>query len=84
MRFPVPDSMPASTQSASNEQRFAELESRVAFQEHALMQLSDALADSRDEVSRNNELLRRALDDLKSLRTVLYSDPGIEPPPPHY
>lgn len=66
------------------EHRIAELESRVAFQEHALTELSDALAESRAEVTRNNELLRRALDDLKSLRTQMYSDPGTEPPPPHY
>lgn len=66
------------------EHRVAELESRVAFQEHALTELSDALAESRAEVARNNELLRRALDDLKSLRAPMYSDLGTEPPPPHY
>ena len=26
----------------------------------------------------------RALEDLKQLRTLLYSDPASEPPPPHY
>lgn len=63
--------------------RLDELESRLAFQELSLTQLSDALADSRAETARNHELLRRALDDLKTLRTMLYSDPGNEPPPPH-
>jgi SlyX protein len=32
----------------------------------------------------NAELLKQALDDLKTLRTLLYSDPALEPPPPHY
>ena len=42
------------------------------------------LAQARDENARTQELLRRALEDLKTLRTLLYSDPGTEPPPPHY
>ena len=66
------------------DRRFAELETRLAFQEHALGEMSDALAEARAESARNAELLRRALDDLKTLRTLLYSDPGTEPPPPHY
>jgi SlyX protein len=65
--------------------RIAELETRVAFQEHALTELSDALADARMETARNSEQLVRALADLKQLRTHLYdADPGSEPPPPHY
>lgn len=64
--------------------RFTDLETRIAFQEQALNEMSDALAQSRAEAARNQELLVRALDDLKQLRTLLYSDPSTEPPPPHY
>ena len=66
------------------DRRFAELETRLAFQEHSLAEMSDALAESRAENARTQELLRRALEDLRTLRTLLYSDPGSEPPPPHY
>ncbi|HMB56387.1 MAG TPA: SlyX family protein [Arenimonas sp.] len=72
------------------DRRFAELETRVAFQEHTLSEMSDALAESRAENGRTQHLLQRALEDLKQLRALLYSDgpsggePGIEPPPPHY
>lgn len=66
------------------DQRFADLETRVAFQEQALTEMSDALAQARAEANKNHELLTRALDDLKQLRTLLYSDPSHEPPPPHY
>ncbi len=66
------------------EQRLTELETRIAFQEHALVELSDALAASRTETARNAELLRRALDDLKQSRGEFFADPGSEPPPPHY
>jgi SlyX protein len=66
------------------EQRFTELETRLAFQEHALSEMSDALAASRRETARNAELLRRALDDLKQSRGEFFADPASEPPPPHY
>lgn len=71
------------------EQRLVELETRVAFQEHALNELSDALAAARDEEARNALLLHRALDELRQLRTALSATPmttdaASEPPPPHY
>lgn len=64
--------------------RIAELETRVAFQDHALAELSDALAAARMEVAGNSEMLVRVMAELKQLRTLLYADPGSEPPPPHY
>jgi SlyX protein len=66
------------------EQRLTEQETRLAFQEHALSEMSDALAASRRETARNAELLRRALDDLKQSRGEFFADPASEPPPPHY
>ncbi len=66
------------------EQRIVELETRLAFQEHTLTELSEALAAAREQASRNAVLLERALADLKQLRGLLYSDPASEPPPPHY
>jgi SlyX protein len=73
----------------SMEQRFADLETRLAFQEHALAQLSDALAAARAEEARSALLLHRALDELRQLRVAMSSapvtgDPASEPPPPHY
>jgi SlyX protein len=66
------------------ESRLTDLEVRLAFQEHALAELSDALAASRAETARNAELLRRALDDLKQSRGDFFADPASEPPPPNY
>ena len=66
------------------DRRLEELETRLAFQEHALAELSDALAASRRETARNAELLRRALDHLKQSRGEFFADPASEPPPPHY
>lgn len=66
------------------EHRLIELETRLAFQEQAMTELSDALAAAREESALQARQLERALSDLKQLRTLLYADPGQEPPPPHY
>jgi len=70
--------------SADLEQRMVELETRLAFQEQALLELSDALAASRIEATQNAELLRRTLDAMKQSRGEFFADPSEEPPPPHY
>lgn len=66
------------------EQRIVELETRLAFQEQALAELSDALAAARSEASKNADMLRRALDAMKQSRGEFFADPSEEPPPPHY
>ncbi|MBP8081498.1 MAG: SlyX family protein [Arenimonas sp.] len=66
------------------DRRFNDLETRFAFQEQAINEMSDALAAARAEAMQNQQLLQQALDDLKQLRSLLYSDPSTEPPPPHY
>lgn len=71
------------------ENRLAELETRVAFQEQALLELSDALAAARSEETRTALLLHRALEEIRTIRNTLSSAPvtgdaSLEPPPPHY
>ena len=71
------------------EQRIVDLEMRIAFQEQALQELSDALAAARDGEARNALLLHRALEDLRQLRSAMAASPvtgdaASEPPPPHY
>ena len=71
------------------EHRLVELETRLAFQEQALLDLSDALAAARDGESRNALLLHRALEELRHLRSAMAASPvtgdaASEPPPPHY
>ncbi|MEQ4576505.1 MULTISPECIES: SlyX family protein [Gammaproteobacteria] len=66
------------------EARLVELEMRLSFQEQALAELSEALADARMASARNAEVIRHLLDDLGKVRSALYSDPADEPPPPHY
>lgn len=63
--------------------RVDELEARIAFQEAALLELSDAMAAARREVELQQRLLHRLLDEIGRLRAVSI-DPASEPPPPHY
>ena len=71
-------------QSDALERRLVELETRLAFQEHSLNELSEALADARAENQRTALLLRHMVEDLGKVRTSLFEDPASEPPPPHY
>ena len=71
------------------EPRLMDLEMRLAFQEQALQDLSDALAAARDGESRNELLLHRALEELRHMRSAMAAGPltgdaASEPPPPHY
>ena len=71
------------------EPRLMDLEMRLAFQEQALQDLSDALAAARDGESRNSLLLHRALEELRHMRSAMAAGPSTgdaasEPPPPHY
>lgn len=75
---------PPSAREQALEERLVELEMRVSFQEQALSELSEALADARLQGARNTEILRNLIDDLGKVRTALYADAADEPPPPHY
>lgn len=64
--------------------RIVELEARVAFQEHTLAELNNALTGTRLEAQRHADLLRRVLEELRNQRGAVFADPADEPPPPHY
>ena len=66
------------------EARVVELETRLAFLEATLGEMSDALAAARMEAQRNADLFRRTMEELKSQRSMEMMDPSDEPPPPHY
>src|SRR3546814_18166915 len=70
--------------STALEQRIVELETRLAFQEQALAELSDALAAARIEAAGHADLLQRTLEAMKQSRGGLYADPYEEQPQPPY
>ena len=70
--------------STDHDARITELETRLAFQEKAVLELSDALAAARTESERSAQLLQRVLLELSQTRGGEAGDPADEPPPPHY
>lgn len=70
--------------SRTPDDRIADLEARLAFQERSIEQLSDALAAARIELDRLTLRLKRAEDQLRSGATGAVGDAADEPPPPHY
>jgi SlyX protein len=64
--------------------RLVDLETRIAFIESTLIEMSDALADARRDSGRDRARLDRVLADLGELRGMIPGDPQVEPPPPHY
>ena len=69
---------------AALQPRLLELETPLAFQQNPMVEQSDALAAIRLEAERNADLMRRALEEMKSSRGAFFADPAEEPPPPHY
>ena len=64
--------------------RLVDLETRIAFLERTLIDISDALADARRDSGRDRLRLDRVLADLGELRGMIPGDVQDEPPPPHY
>ena len=64
--------------------RLVELETRLAFQEHTIGVLNETVLEQSRAVHALSRRLDDALEDLRRLRTLLFADPGEEPPPPHY
>jgi len=65
-------------------ERLVDLETRIAFIERTLVEMSDALADTRRDSGRDRLRLDRVLHDLGELRGMIPGQEQDEPPPPHY
>lgn len=65
------------------EQRIMALEERLAFQEHALQKLDDALADQQQQLLTTERRLQLLLDQLQKLESSLPVSEADEKPP-HY
>jgi SlyX protein len=66
------------------ESRLTELETRVAFQDHALQELSDVVARQQREIDQLRLLLEALRAQLATLASSGTTHPREEPPPPHY
>lgn len=65
-------------------ERLIDLQTRIAFQEHTLGELSQLVHEQRLELDALRRTLERFTSDLRNLRDSFAADPATEPPPPHY
>jgi SlyX protein len=63
--------------------QLTELETRYAFQEQALQELSDTVARQQAEIDRLGRLLKEIQDRLRGIAPPI-ADRSEETPPPHY
>lgn len=69
----------------TDQERIAELESRVAFQEETLDKLNDVVSHQELEIEKLTRMVKIINQQMKSLRLDDgHFSPENEPPPPHY
>jgi SlyX protein len=68
----------------SNAEKIADLESRLAQQEHTLDELSGVVAEQARMIELIREQLRRLTDRMGHVEDTVPGKGPDEPPPPHY
>lgn len=71
------------TASSNVQERLVDLETRVAFQEHALQEMSDVVARQQTEIDQLTRLLKEIQDRLRGISAPV-TERSDETPPPHY
>ncbi len=64
--------------------RIVELETKVSFQEHALNELSDALAQQQRQIDTMEMKLRELQARFAAIQPSIIAHASEETPPPHY
>lgn len=76
--------MPNSLDTKQLLERLDALECQVAFQEHTIDELNQALSQQQILISQMQEQMRFMVTKVKSMTTSNLADPSEETPPPHY
>lgn len=66
------------------EQRFVDLETRLAHQEHLLLELNDVITKQQENIMRLEKLCDSIVERVRSLGEVLPDDANVNEKPPHY
>ena len=69
---------------AKAEEAIAELETKVAFQEHTIDALNEALAHQQIQIGKMQFQLRHVIDKVKGMEPSNIAKMSEETPPPHY
>ena len=66
------------------EQRFVDLETRLAHQEHLLLELNDVITKQQETIMRLEELCDSIVERVRSLSEAAPASAGGDELPPHY
>ena len=66
------------------EQRFVELETKLAHQEHLLLELNDIITKQQENIMRLEKLCDSIIERVRSLSEAAPADTSVDEKPPHY
>jgi len=66
------------------EQRFVDIETKLAHQEHLLLELDDVITKQQEKIMRLEGLCESIIERLRSLGEAAAADPNVREVPPHY
>ena len=66
------------------EERFVDLETRLAHQEHLLLELNEVITKQQENIMRLEKLCDSIIERVRSLGEALPGDANVDEKPPHY
>lgn len=66
------------------EQRFVDLETKLAHQEHLLLELNDVITKQQENIMRLEKLCDSIIERVRSLSEAAPADTNADEKPPHY
>ena len=66
------------------EQRFVDLETKLAHQEHLLLELNDIITKQQENIMRLEKLCDSIIERVRSLGEALPAGENVDEKPPHY
>jgi SlyX protein len=66
------------------EQRFVDLETKLAHQEHLLLELNDVITKQQENIMRLEKLCDSIIERVRSLGEAAPADANADEKPPHY
>ena len=66
------------------EQRFVDLETKLAHQEHLLLELNEVITKQQENIMRLEKLYESIVQRVRSLSEALPADANVDEKPPHY
>ncbi len=66
------------------EQRFVDIETKLAHQEHLLLELNEVITKQQENIMRLEKLCDSIIERVRSLGEALPGDVNVDEKPPHY